>query len=128
MEYIRNAPKTVFVLFIYSDNSNEINSMLQHLTQFGFFRLLSIPLPTPQDLSSYTMHHIRDFSLHILASVEECLLEFFSTNTVGYEVADYITRQLKNADYHGDLDTVESLLKEMKQTFLINGLLSGFGY
>jgi hypothetical protein len=128
MSFVRNSPNIVFVLFMFTNNLNEIRSMHDNISQFGFFRLLSIPLASPRALTDYTIHHIRDFTLHVLNAVDEVLYDFYTQKSYGYDMADFIVRQLRNAEYLGDLDGIKTVLEETLRSQGVSGSSSNFGY
>jgi len=126
ISYMHQNRNAVFLLFMYSDNTNEINSMFENLSRFSEIRKLEIPLPTAKQLTEYTVSKIRDFSLHVKNPVYNYIQKFYSQNKFGYDTADFLVRQLKNAEYQGD----HQMLKDIFENYVSsnNGKASMLGY
>jgi len=128
LSYIKSNPSMVFTLFMYSANVREIEAMHDFLLQYMEIRRVDISLPTPEELTEYTISHIRDFSLHVHADVDDSLGKYYAKYPVGYEAADYIVRKLQKMHYQGDLQTVQEVLESMPKGMMKVGAAGGFGY
>lgn len=126
--YMHNNKNTVFLLFLYSDNKNEIQNMYDQLSRYDDLRLVSIPLPNANTLMEYTVSGIRDFSLHIKNPVYAFLQEYFSQRKCGYDFADYLVRYLKTTGYSGDLSALQQATEKITGVWFKNGGSAGFGY
>ncbi len=126
--YMRSNPDAVYVLFMYSGNSNEIRAMHDFLVQYMDIRLVNIPLPSVQELIEYTISHIRDFSLHVDAAVESDLHDYYTKHPAGFEVADYIVRQLQKEQYCGDRKTMQTVLETVPRGLIGTARSGNIGY
>lgn len=128
MTYMHSNPDTVYVLFMYSDNKNEIDGMYDFLSRYDEIRLVRIPLPEPKVLVEYTTDKIYDFSTHINPKSTEILNDYFSKNNGGYDMADYLIRYLKNSGYDGEPDPLKEAIANVDPKWnSVNGG-SNFGY
>lgn len=128
ISYILQNKSAVYTLILFSNNTNEIKSMYDTLSQYMALRLTHIPLPDPEVLAEYTVEEIRAFSLHVSAPVTDFLKEYYENNPCGFDRADYLVRYLKHKQYSGDLQSLKDLfdaLSEKKTDSIMN---IGFGY
>ena len=125
MAYMHSNPNIVFLLFMYSDNKNEIENMYDFLFRYDEIRMLSIPLPDASTLTEYTVSIIKEFCPDIDDGIDEYLLKFFTDMECGYDLADYLVRYLKYADFSGDLQTVKEATDKADDAWNIH---TGFGY
>lgn len=128
ISYMLQNNTAVYTLILYTNNTNEIRAMYNTISQYMDLRLTHIPLPDPSVLADYTVEEIRTFSLHVSASVNDFLQNYYEKNPAGYDRADYIVRYLKNANYSGDLKTIKKLFAELASGKAAGGIAVGFGY
>jgi len=127
ISYMHQNRNAVYLLFMYSNNVNEINTMFEHLSNFSEIRKTEIPLPTAKQLTEYTVSKIRDFSLHVKNPVFAYIQKYYNQNRFGYDTADFLVRQLKNIGYQGDIQT----LKDVFENYSLNNNKAshlGYGY
>lgn len=127
LTYMHENNNTVYLLFVYTDNKNEIDAVYNYLSQFDEYRKTVISLPSPKTLSDYTVMNIRNFSLHVKSSVSGFLYKYYEQNPCGFEKADYIVRYLKNEEYNGNLPEIKRLIKEIDDVFS-KGNSAEYGY
>lgn len=128
ISYMLTNVDTVFTLFIYTNNKNEVQKMFDCLSQYMDINLVEIPLPGPQALADYTVDKIREFSLHVSSSVTEYLSQYYETKQFGYDDADYFVRYLRQAGYSGDLRTIKKLVQELSNKDSRHMPSTGLGY
>lgn len=128
ISYMHQNRDAVYLLFMYSNNTNEINSMFEFLSRFAEIRKLEIPLPSAKQLTEYTVSKIRDFSLHVKNPVYFYIQKYYTHNNFGYDVADYLVRQLKNAGYQGDIQTVKDIFGNYEASNGKKVSKLGYGY
>ncbi len=128
MSYMRSNKNAVYLLFFYSNNKNEIQSMYDFLSRYDEIRMVNIPLPDAKVLTDYTVSKIRDFSLHVKSPVYAYLQKYFSRLNCGYDLADYLVRYLKNSGYSGDLAQIKEATEKVDAVWHANNVNTGFGY
>lgn len=128
ISYMLQNKAAVYTLILYTNNKNEIKAMYDAVSQYMDLQLTHIPLPEPAVLADYTVEEIRAFSLHVSASVNDFLQEYYEKNPAGYDKADYIVRYLKNANYSGDLKSIKKLFAELTNGKTNGNVAVGFGY
>lgn len=128
MAFMRSNKNTVFLLFLYSNNKNEIQNMYDYLSRYDEIRMVNIPLPDAKVLTDYTVSKIRDFSLHVKNPVCSFLQQYYSRLKCGYDLADYLVRYLKNAGYSGDLPQMKEATEKVDAVWHANRMNNGFGY
>lgn len=126
--YMHNNNNTVYLLFLYSDNKNEIQNMHDYLSRYDEIRMVNIPLPDEKTLTKYTVSKIRDFSLHVKRPVYSFLQKHYSQVKCGYDYADYLVRYLKNTGYSGDILPMEEATEIVDAIWNAKGKNSGLGY
>ena len=128
MAYMHSNKNAVYLLFFYSDNKNEIQSMHDFLSRYDEIRMISIPLPDAKTLTDYTVSKIRDFSLHVKSPVYAFLQKYFSKKKCGYDLADYLVRYLRNTGYSGDLPPMKEATEKVDAIWHTSSANTGFGY
>lgn len=128
MTYIHQNPQTTFLIFAYTNNTNEIAKLYSAISQYIEISQSSIPLPTPRELTDYTISNVRDFSLHVSKTVTDYLMEFYSKKAFGYDTADYLIKRLKDGGYKGDLTTIKEMVADIDKSLRISGSPLGYGY
>lgn len=128
MTYVQENPQTVFLFFIYSDNSNEIDGMYNAISQYHEIRKQLMELPNAKQLTKYTESKIRDFSLHVTKEAVEYIEAYYLDKRCGYEAADFLIKYLKNEGYQGDLEMLKKITNKIDESCSINRKTSGFGY
>ncbi len=126
--YMRANPNTVYILFIYSNNRNEIREMHDYLSEFRHFRLVNIPLPDAEALTGYTISQTEKFSPQVEESCREFLKSHYSRIKCGYDYADYLVRNLKETNYSGDLSSLQEVTKKADAIWRVEGTGLILGY
>ena len=128
MSFIHRNKNAVYVLFMYSNNVKEIESMYESVSQYDEIRKVNIPLPSAKELTEYTIAKIRDFSLHVKSPVYSYLQKYYSQRSGGFDYADYLVRYLKDKNYQGDLPEMKETVLEIDAKTTSGGSKSNFGY
>lgn len=128
LSFISRNRSTVYLLFAYTDNVNEIDAMYENIARYGEIRRMCIGLPSAKELTEYTVEKIRDFSLHVRKPVSEYLEKYYSDRPVGYDFADYLVRCLKNSAYDGNLDAMMKTTADIASKGAAGGAVSDYGY
>lgn len=128
ISYMHQNRNAVYLLFMYSNNVNEIRAMFDFLARFTEIRKVEIPLPSANQLTEYTVAKIRDFSLHVKNPIYAFIQKYYSQNNFGYDAADYLVRQLKNAGYQGDIQTLKDVFECYENSNGKKASKLGYGY
>ena len=128
IRYMRSNRDAVYLLFMYSNNTNEIQSMYDFLSRYDDVKMVSIPLPDAKVLTEYTVSKIRDFSLHVKSPVFAYLQKYFTKAKCGYDLADYLIRYLKTTGYAGDLAAMKDATEKIDASWRGKSGSSSFGY
>ncbi len=126
--YMHSNNHTVFLLFLYSDNKNEVRQMHGQLSRYDEIKLVDIPLPDAKMLTDYTMSGIRDFSLHIKSDVEKYLEKYYEKKNLGYDYADFLVRYLKNNGYAGEIEPMKEATNKVDLIWNKSAMYLGLGY
>ena len=128
MLYMHDKKDIVFLLFAYSDNVKQIDTMVDSIAQYGDIRKVCLPLPSEKQLTDYTVDKIRDFCLHVDKPVFAFLQSHYANKGVGFDYADYLVRTLKNRGYNGDLPAMQTAVNEVDAVCMGVGGRSSYGY
>lgn len=125
LAYIYNNPNAVYILFIYSDNEPESDTIYTAASSYNWFRRLRFELPSPEELTEYTRYMLRDFAIHIENGVTEILINRFRSKPTGYDYADYMHGVIASTGFDGSCEALKALIAEIDK---INEIRSGYGY
>lgn len=127
LSYIVGNPNIVFLLFLYTDNEQEMSALESQLNQFSDFRASRLALPDANTLTRYALDRIRDFAEHITVPAQKRLKAYFDQNRLGYDAADYLAQALNRAGFEGGLPALETTLSQADAVIQGRGA-SRFGY
>lgn len=128
MRYILNHNNITFVLFVFTNNTNEAIALYNTIYQYIDIRKVIYPLPDAEHLSLITCDKIQDYCLNTDSSIRDYLFTYYSEHPAGFDFVDYLVRQLRSVDYKGDISTLASVLEEIKTKQNSTKRFDSFGY
>ena len=123
MAYIRNTPETTYVLFAYTNNVNEADSLISAVNQYADFVPVRFSLPDAARLSEYICGGLRGDE-----SVRKSIYEAVKDLKLGYDSADYLIKYLKSRNGSGDPEDIKAQIPDAIDSLQINSRNDSFGY
>lgn len=128
MSFVKKNPQITFVLFVYSNNSNEDAAMLSFINQFIEISLVQFDTPSCDRLAAYTCDQLRNVSLIIDASFEGFIRDCYDDLSVGYDFADAVVNSLRSRMNEATLEDVRSIVDRLIKQYGTSSRNDGFGY
>ncbi len=128
MSFIRKTPETTYILFVYTNNVNEAESMITSVNQYADFTPVIFSLPEASHLAKYICDRLRDNNIQVDRFVEEYLSEVLKDLSLGYDSAEYIVKILNTRNYNGTQDEARALIPEIISNLGISTRHDSFGY
>lgn len=128
ISYMKSNPQTVYVLFFYSDDENEIQRIYRNLLHHIDIIKTVLPKPDKQQLVEYTMLGLEQLSGKLDDGIREFFCDYYEKNHVGYDSADYLIRHLKLSGFKGSLSEIKEKMANLDLQSATSGSYSGLGY
>lgn len=128
MAYINAHTEIVFILLVYSANEAEINRMYNLVSEYDNFRKISIPLPTAEELTAYTLAGLRTITKTVESAVEGELRAYFEGKTCGYDTADLLIRYFGNEGFDGSAGDLKERIAEYEKSRNVTGTYRRIGF
>lgn len=128
ISYIKANPQTVFILFFYSNNDEEINNIYKNISHHMEIVKTKIPEPTAEQLAQYTVEGLKKLCEDTEEKILDFLKKLFSENKLGYDSSDYLIRHLNLSGFKGTLDEVKKMVADVDIVSATGCNYSGLGY